>query len=196
MGIIEGLGQLALIGSVGLGVAYSNTNNKDWSYEYKVGNELSDLAVLGESATSVMEKAEEKVEKKEEAVKEEPVAVAEEVVAEPKKTAAAPPPVAKPPAPVKSNKPSKELLESAEKAKAAVQKKGVQETKDKMSSKATPPAPVTEKKAEAASSTDVAETKKPGGKRRFAKGLTLIAAAGALALARNVVKAYLGRGML
>jgi len=42
----------------------------------------------------------------------------------------------------------------------------------------------------------VAETKKPGGKRRIVKGVTLIVAAGAVAVARNVVKAYLGRGML
>ena len=102
--------------------------------------------------------------------------------------------------PGKASIPSKELLASTEKAKAEVQKKGVQETKDKMSSKASPPAPppAEEKKevAEVASSTEVAETKKPGGKRRIVKGVTLIVAAGAVAVARNVVKAYLGRGML
>lgn len=52
----EALGQLALLSSVGFGVAYSNANNKDWSYEYKVDNDYSDLAVLGESADSVREK--------------------------------------------------------------------------------------------------------------------------------------------
>ena len=103
--------------------------------------------------------------------------------------------------PGKASIPSKELLASTEKAKAEVQKKGVQETKDKMSSKASPPAPPVleeEKKevAAAAASTEVAESKKPGGKRRIVKGVTLIVAAGAVAVARNVVKAYLGRGML
>ena len=64
-----------------------------------------------------------------------------------------------------------------------------------MSSKSKEPStPPVEDKKEA--STEVAETKKTGGKRRLAKGVTLILAAGAVALARNVVKAYLGRGML
>ena len=103
--------------------------------------------------------------------------------------------------PGKATIPSKELLESTEIAKAEVQKKGIQETKDKMSSKssattkavATKTPPVEEKKE----STEVAKTtKKPGGKRRIAKGVTLIVAAGAVALARNVVKAYLGRTIL
>lgn len=103
--------------------------------------------------------------------------------------------------PGKATIPSKELLESTEKAQAEVRKKGIQETKDKMSSKssattkavATKTPPVEEKKE----STEVAKTtKKPGGKRRIAKGVTLIVAAGAVALARNVVKAYLGRTIL
>ena len=103
--------------------------------------------------------------------------------------------------PGKATIPSKELLESTELAKAEVQKKGIQETKDKMSSKSsattkavtTKTPPVEEKKE----STEVAKTtKKPGGKRRIAKGVTLIVAAGAVALARNVVKAYLGRTIL
>lgn len=104
--------------------------------------------------------------------------------------------------PGKASIPSKELLASTEKAKAEVQKKGVQETKDKMSSKASPPAPPaaveeeTKEVAAVVASTELAETKKPGGKRRIVKGVTLIVAAGAVAVARNVVKAYLGRGML
>lgn len=127
---------------------------------------------------------------------EEPVAVAEpESEPEPE-----PEPVVVPETPAKATPPSKELLESTEKAKAEVQKKGVQETKAKMTSKEEPapaPAPVEEEPAAVAStSTEVAETKKPGGKRRLAKGVTLILAAGAVAVARNVVKAYLGRGML
>ena len=98
--------------------------------------------------------------------------------------------------PAKATTPSKELLESTEKAKAVVQKKGVEETKEKMSSKSTPvetPPAAEESKEE--TSTEVVETKsKMGG--RIKKGVTLIVAAGLVAVARNVVKAYLGRGML
>jgi len=102
---------------------------------------------------------------------------------------------------VKANVPSKEVLESAEKAKAVVQKVGVQETKQKMNSKtgsSTPATPPVEEKTEEVtpSSTEVAEPKTPGGKRRFAKGMSLILAAGAVAVARNVVRAYLGKGLL
>lgn len=50
--------------------------------------------------------------------------------------------------------------------------------------------------AVASTSTEVAKTKKPGGKRRFVKGVALIAAATAVTLGRNVIKAYLGKGML
>ena len=57
---VEGLGQLALIGSIGFGVVMGKRENADWSYEYKVGNELSegeaDLALIEESPASVMEK--------------------------------------------------------------------------------------------------------------------------------------------
>lgn len=94
--------------------------------------------------------------------------------------------------------PSKDLLEKTEEAKSAVAKKGVADTKQKMESKSKPaaetpaPAPVVEK----AASTEVADTKKPGRKRQIAKGLTLVIAAGTVALGRNVVKAWLGRGML
>lgn len=189
------LGSLALLGSVGFGV-FSGMKDPDWSYEYKVGNDAfsgdDDLALLGESPVSVLEKVEEETK---------PAAVAEpKAVAKPKPVVSKPKPKSKPAAPakpaIKANAPSKELLESTEKAKAVVQKKGVQETKDRLSSKnsSTPSTPAAE--AKATPSTEVAETKKPGGKRRFAKGVTLIVAAGAVAVARNVVKAYFGSGML
>lgn len=199
--LVEALGQLALLGSVGFGVAMGNINNPDWSYEYKVGNEYSnsDLAMIGESDTSVLEKVEE--ETKEE-VKTSPPPAA--IVEEPVKKEPEPVPVVTA-EPGNATVPSKELLESTEKAKAEVQKKGIQETKDKISSKSsaatkdatttttTPPVEEKEKKE----STEVAKTtKKSGGKRRIAKGVTLIVAAGAVALARNVVKAYLGRTIL
>jgi len=202
--LVEALGQLALLGSVGFGVAMGNINNPDWSYEYKVGNEYSnsDLAMIGESDTSVLEKVEEETK--------EPEPVPEPVNASPPPAAVVEEPMKKEPElvpvvtaePGKATIPSKELLESTEKAKAEVQKKGIQETKDKISSKssaatkdvATTTPPVQEKKKE---STEVAKTtKKSGGKRRIAKGVTLIVAAGAVALARNVVKAYLGRTIL
>lgn len=148
--------------------------------------------------------------KVEEETKEEPEPVPEPVNTSPPPAAVVEEPVKKEPEPVpvvtaepgKATIPSKELLESTEKAKAEVQKKGIQETKDKISSKssaatkdvATTTPPVEEKKEE---STEVAKTtKKSGGKRRIAKGVTLIVAAGAVALARNVVKAYLGRTIL
>ena len=58
-GVAETFGSLALLGSVGFGV-FSGMKDPDWSYEYKVGNEYSeggsDLALLEESPTSVLEK--------------------------------------------------------------------------------------------------------------------------------------------
>lgn len=185
---------------MGFGVAYSNANNKDWSYEYKVDNDYSDLAVLGESADSVREKATTSLSVPKEVTEPQkvffdiedtaPVPEPEPVVEDPKVV----------PAAAKAVTASKELLESTEKAKAAVAKKGVQDTKDKISSKASPAAPAEEKEAAAvavaSTSTEVANTKKPGGKRRFVKGVSLIAAATAVTLGRNVIKAYLGKGML
>mmetsp|Transcript_12203 Transcript_12203/g.25973 ORF Transcript_12203/g.25973 Transcript_12203/m.25973 type:complete len:258 (+) Transcript_12203:140-913(+) len=189
---LETLGSLALIGSVGYGV-FAGMKDDTFNYEYKVGNELSeggsDLALMEESPSSVVEKVEEDTKAKEEST-----------------PAPAPAPAPAAPASVtaatvtKAATPSKKVLDSAEKAKAEVQKVGVQATKEKMSSKTstssglTPrpsPAPVV-----AAASTEVAETKTPGAKRRVAKGMALIVAAGAVAVARNLVKAYLGRGML
>ena len=58
--VMETLGSLALLGSVGFGVAVSKQNNKDWSYEYKPGSGYveggSDLALLEEDPVSVVEK--------------------------------------------------------------------------------------------------------------------------------------------
>ena len=42
----------------------------------------------------------------------------------------------------------------------------------------------------------VTPKKEKGATRKLAKGATLIAAAGVVAMARNVVKAWLGRGLL
>lgn len=176
-----------------------NKNNKDWSYEYKPGNEYaSDLALMEESPTSVMEK-----------VEAEAFTVAKDTTESQRtffgitasKAAPKAEPVPKVAAkPAKSTTPSKELLASTEKAKAEVAKKGVQATKDKISSKtSTPPSSSKEEKeagVAVVASMEVAETKKTGGKRKILKGVTLIVAAGLVAVGRNVVKAYLGRGMV
>jgi hypothetical protein len=131
------------------------------------------------------------------------VAEAPPVAAKAKAPSVKPPPVV--PEPAKATAPSEGILKSTEKAKEVVQKVGVKETKERMSSKgasslssvgsstpAQPPAAAEQKKTEVAAITE----KKDGGGGRVAKGITLIAAAGLVALVRNVVKAYLGRGML
>mmetsp|Transcript_10009 Transcript_10009/g.21107 ORF Transcript_10009/g.21107 Transcript_10009/m.21107 type:complete len:272 (+) Transcript_10009:220-1035(+) len=205
-GIVDGIGSLALIGSVGFGIAYSNAENKNWSYEYKVGNELSEGGTLGGggSSTSVMEKVEEKAAPPAEKEPEAAAAVVEKVEETPKpvKAEAAPsPPKPAAAAAAKPKTPSEEILKSAEKAKAQVQKVGIEETKSKMSSKkdgtsSSSPSSPEEKVSSMSTTTEVAEAKKPGAKRRFAKGMALIVAAGGVTMARNVIKAYLGRGLL
>eukprot|EP00984_Skeletonema_dohrnii_P037990 scaffold40710_cov150-Skeletonema_dohrnii-CCMP3373.AAC.1 len=105
--------------------------------------------------------------------------------------------------PAKASNPSDTVLKATEVAKSEVQKKGVQETKQKMSSKSasaattsTPPPPA-ETKTEESKSKEVTEVKKEkGNKRKLVKGATLIVAAGAVAVARNVVMAWLGRGIM
>lgn len=188
----ETLGQLALILPLGLGIAAAKGH--DYSYDYFTDSTAPDLAMLEVSPAAVAEKAKEEPVSKVKAP--EPQIIEEEVVvvAEPE-----PKPVPVVTAqPGTASIPSKDLLEKTEEAKSAVAKKGVADTKQKMESKSKPaaetpaPAPVVEK----AASTEVADTKKPGRKRQIAKGLTLVIAAGTVALGRNVVKAWLGRGML
>mmetsp|Transcript_6184 Transcript_6184/g.9584 ORF Transcript_6184/g.9584 Transcript_6184/m.9584 type:complete len:310 (+) Transcript_6184:97-1026(+) len=106
--------------------------------------------------------------------------------------------------PAKASNPSDTVLKATEVAKSEVQKKGVQETKQKMSSKSasaattsTPPPPAaSETKTEEVKSKVTEVKKEKGTTRKLVKGATLIVAAGAVAVARNVVKAWLGRGML
>ena len=54
------IGQLALLGSVGFGMAYSKTIDPDWHYEYKVGNDYacsnSDVGLLEVTPVSVLER--------------------------------------------------------------------------------------------------------------------------------------------
>lgn len=212
--VVDTLGSLALLGSVGFGVFMGKSNNPDWSYEYKPTNDAfssdGDLALLEESPGSVLEKVEEDSKPSATAAQQtffgasSAPAPAPAKKASPPKKAKAAATTSAPSTPAKKsffgNKgPSKELLESTEKAKAAVAKAGVKETQDKISSKNEAPAPSPTPiavKVASTSTSEVAETKQSGGKRRVAKGVALIVAAGAVAAARNVVKAYLGRGML
>lgn len=219
-GIMEGLGSLALLGSVGFGMAFSNLNDPTWSYEYKVGNDghyvsggngsmttatSADLALLEECPGSVMEKIEEEF-----ATAATPVTgkdAAGVTKTEPTNAAAAAVVVATAVESVKA--PSKEILQSTEVAKAEVQKVGVQEVKERMSTKvintasstsvnpstSTPPAVADNQSS--SSSMEVAEgNETKNGKKAIAKGVSLILAAGIVAVVRNVVKAYLGRGLL
>mmetsp|Transcript_5739 Transcript_5739/g.8581 ORF Transcript_5739/g.8581 Transcript_5739/m.8581 type:complete len:311 (+) Transcript_5739:114-1046(+) len=105
--------------------------------------------------------------------------------------------------PAKASNPSDTVLKATEVAKSEVQKKGVQETKQKMSSKSasaaatSTPSPAAETKTEEVKSKEVTEVKKEkGNKRKLAKAATLVVAAGAVAVARNVIMAWLGRGIM
>jgi hypothetical protein len=129
------------------------------------------------------------------------------------KTTTTPPPlpvVAMKPPPIvpeqgKASIPSKEILQSTEIAKVEVQKVGVAETKERMSTKSSlSSSPLEEEETKqqldnspSSSSTDkvgVVGIPKRSRVKRSVKGLSLLLAAGVVALARNVVKAYLVRG--
>jgi len=126
-----------------------------------------------------------------------------------KTTTLPPPPVAMKPPPVvpeqgKASIPSKEILQSTEIAKVEVQKVGVAETKERMSTKysgtlssssSSLPPPLEEDLSSLTEVGIVGVPKRSRGKKTV-KGLSLLVAAGVVALARNVVKAYLGKGML
>lgn len=122
-----------------------------------------------------------------------------------------PPPVMLKPPPVvpeqgKASIPSKEILQSTEIAKVEVQKVGVAETKERMSTKSSAGTtsssqpPLEEEKQQmdnsSSPSTDVAGAPNRSRGKKTVKGLSLLVAAGVVALARNVIKAYLGKGML
>lgn len=100
------------------------------------------------------------------------------------------------PAPVP---PTSELvLKETEKAIAEVKAKGVQETKAKMSFNEpvlSPSSPTPEQVEEPKNDVITKKEKDPGTKKQIAQGITLIVAAAGVALARNVIKAWLGRGM-
>lgn len=94
---------------------------------------------------------------------------------------------------------SQEEIEKTEKVIAEVKKQAASETKEKLSTKSEevkvssppPPEPVEE------TPVAVAEKRIEGGvKRKLVKGTTLIVVAGLVVVARNLVQAYLGRGLL
>ena len=92
---------------------------------------------------------------------------------------------------------SEKLLEETEKAIAEVKAKGVQETKAKMSFNESVTSPVTSSEPVEEPKTEVAEKEKdPRTKKQIVQGVTLIVSALGVALARNVIKAWIGRGML
>lgn len=100
------------------------------------------------------------------------------------------------PAPIPTT--SEKVLRETEKAIAEVNAKGVQETKAKMSfneSVLTSPSPTPEPAAKEPKKEVAKKEKDPGTKKQIAQGVTLIVAAVGVALARNVIKAWLGRGM-
>ena len=105
------------------------------------------------------------------------------------------------PEPAKATATSKEEIESTEKVIAIVKKQAATETKEKLKAKAKEPesesgpssSPVEEEEPVA---DDLAEIPKRSVRKSLAQGAKLIVAAGLVVVARNVVKAYLGRGKL
>jgi len=229
---VNTVGSLALLGSVGFGV-FTGMKDEDWEYEYKAGNEEAklkygsntDLALIGVSQEEVAEdmikgqvtEAQKSFFGKEDEATAAAEAPPNEATPAQKsffgkvKAAATPAPKEPKPSvsvvtaqPAKASNPSDTVLKATEVAKSEVQKKGVQETKQKMSSKSAaatttstpPPAAAAETKTEEVKSKVTEVKKEKGTTRKLAKGATLIVAAGAVAVARNVVKAWLGRGML
>jgi hypothetical protein len=97
-----------------------------------------------------------------------------------------------PPVPVTSEK----VLKETEKAIAEVKAKGVEETKEKMRFNESALSPSISSEPVAETKKEVAKTEKdPGTKKKIAQGVTLIVAAVGVAVARNVIKAWLGRGL-
>lgn len=220
---MAGVGSLALLGSIGFGVTTA-VKNEGWEYDYKAGNkeaaakygDAADLAIIEVSPEEVedMAKAQEVTEAQKEFFgKEDEVATEAQKsffgkIKSPKPAPKpAPAPAPAPAAPVvkaqsaKAPKISDTVLKATEKAKNEVKKKGVEETKQKMNSKSTPattdtPPPPPPPNAVLETTKEVTPKKEKGATRKLAKGATLIAAAGVVAMARNVVKAWLGRGLL
>ncbi|KAL7482744.1 hypothetical protein ACHAW6_008409 [Cyclotella cf. meneghiniana] len=204
--LVSSVGGLVLIAGVGAGVYSSALEEKHMELQKNMEKQLEeffDKETAEDFAVPVVEKPAKAIEVQE--IVEEAAAVeaiadtvaevvekVEEVVEEMgditgEVLAALPPPV-----PVTSEK----VLKETEKAIAEVKAKGVEETKEKMRfnesalSPSISPEPVAETKKE------VAKTEKDAGtKKKIAQGVTLIVAAVGVAVARNAIKAWLGRGL-
>jgi len=196
--LVSNVAGLVLIAGVGAGV-YSTALQEKQQELQKQLEELFDKETADDFAVPVAEEPKVVKEVKEVVTVtiEEPVAeVVGEVVEEMSdikgEVLATIPATISPPAPPTSEK----VLKETEKAIAKVKAKGVEETKEKIakgfneSILSTPsPEPVVEKE-------EVAKVEKsPGTKKKIAQGVTLIVAAVGVAVARNVIKAWLGRGM-
>jgi hypothetical protein len=201
-GLISNLGALALIGSVGAGVYTSALAEMEKNgmgvfdgegTSDDVGEvEERSAPVLFEDVVAVVDSG---ATVSEEAVVVEEVEVVEEmgdVVGEVLAVQAAP---------AKAIPTSETVLKATDKAIAEVKAKGVRETKEKLKPKEQ------QQSASAVVAEDAKETKKEevavestkrssGTKRKIAQGVALTVAAVGVAVARNVVKAWLGRGML
>lgn len=105
------------------------------------------------------------------------------------------------PEPAKVTKTSKEEIENTEKIIAIVKKRAATETKEKLKAKAeepeseSPPSPSPLEQEEPVAD-DLTAIPKRSVRKSLAQGAKLIVAAGLVVVTRNVVKAYLGRGML
>lgn len=204
-GLVSTVGSLALLGSVGFGVM-SGMKDDDWDYEYKAGNDEAKLKYGNNADLALMEVSPEEV--AEDIVKGEITEAQKSFYGKDDAATKEAPPKKSPPAatpvvtaqPAKATKTSDKVLKATEVAKDEVKKKGVQETKEKMSSKSSSVASSTPEPVEETTEEEVTEVEEvkeeKGTKRKLAKGVTLIVAAGVVAVARNVVKAWLGRGML
>lgn len=195
------IGGFLLIASVGAGV-YSNTlKEKQKEFQDKLEEKYmkkTDHTVMAVPAKTiavaepeVADSVDDTVEQEEpvvieEEADEEVIEAIEEVIEE----------IIPTPAPVP---PTSELvLKETEKAIAEVKAKGVQETKAKMSFNEpvlSPSSPTPEQVEEPKNDVITKKEKDPGTKKQIAQGITLIVAAAGVALARNVIKAWLGRGM-
>ena len=111
----------------------------------------------------------------------------------------APEPKAVTPEPAKATTTSKEEIESTEKVIAIVKKQAATETKEKLKAKAeepqSVPSPSSVEQDEPVPD-ELAEVPKRSVRKSLAQGAKLIVVAGLVVVARNVVKAYLGKGML
>jgi len=200
--LVSSVGGLVLIAGVGAGV-YSTVLEEKHMELQKQLNEFFDKETADDFAVPVTEEPAKVVEVKE-SVKEIVEATAEEAVAETvldtvaevaeemgdikgEVLAALPTPV-----PVTSEK----VLKETEKAIAEVKAKGMEETKEKMRFNESALSPSISSEPVAETKKEVAKTENdPGTKKKIAQGVTLIVAAVGVAVARNAIKAWLGRGL-